>query len=467
MGGWETLRCTSDDRIERALFARKFLGLVRQSSPGVVGAVFTNRGREPEEDRGSALGASRAKNPAVLEHSFMIHPRLGSGIHRFLVENNSFLRTTRSLRRVRWLARWISVPERRVGETGTSGGQGRRDSFRVTCPPTLGPAYDFPSSVDRYLAATAALPTPSFVGEPKRARPPRDEGDDRGPLCLADPTRGTPAERGAGEKCHRVVEWRRRWRRRRWRRRRRAPIYSRRRATRALSPRLSPLATTLARPPPPPPQLPPPLPPSPPPPPPPPLPPSPSPLLRQTAEREAPREHRTRDWRVFLPLPPPPQPQPRQLFTVHCSTGASRLSRAETTSGTGLGGGGDDDSASRRQRGSRLGTRGCVMRACSRVLFIGSHGNTSTVTVVVFSPRSRPRSRSRRRRRRRGCRRRRRRCRRESPATMRSRHARRDETEVPDTVDRARNTQRAPIRKGRPAASVELIAYVRVSFHAA
>lgn len=31
----------------------------------------------------------------------------------------------------------------------------------------------------------------------------------------------------------------------------------------------------------------------------------------------------------------------------------------------------------------------------------------------------------------------------------------------------ARNTQRGPIRKGRPAASVELIAYVRVSFHAA
>lgn len=31
----------------------------------------------------------------------------------------------------------------------------------------------------------------------------------------------------------------------------------------------------------------------------------------------------------------------------------------------------------------------------------------------------------------------------------------------------ARNTQRGPIRRGRPAASVELIAYVRVSFHAA
>lgn len=50
----------------------------------------------------------------------------------------------------------------------------------------------------------------------------------------------------------------------------------------------------------------------------------PSPLLRQTAEREAPREHRTRDWRVFLPLPPA-----RELFTVHCLENASRISRAE------------------------------------------------------------------------------------------------------------------------------------------
>lgn len=52
--------------------------------------------------------------------------------------------------------------------------------------------------------------------------------------------------------------------------------------------------------------------------------PPPSPLLRQTAEREAPREHRTRDWRVFSPLPPA-----RELFTVHCLGNASRISRAE------------------------------------------------------------------------------------------------------------------------------------------
>lgn len=46
-------------------------------------------------------------------------------------------------------------------------------------------------------------------------------------------------------------------------------------------------------------------------------------------QREAPREHRTRDWRAFFLVRYPLLLPARELFTVHCLGNASRISRAE------------------------------------------------------------------------------------------------------------------------------------------
>lgn len=146
-------------------------------------------------------------------------------------------------------------------------GKGGVTSFRVTCPATLSPAYDSDFLSDRYLVTAAGddLPILSF----------RETGVFDSPFS----TRGAEKKKEDARQSSPP----------------RLPL--------SLSPSpvhhhllhllsASPSST-----------------------------PSPSPLLRQTAEREAPREHRTRDWRVFLPA--------RELFTVHCLGNASRISRAE------------------------------------------------------------------------------------------------------------------------------------------